>query len=288
MKEELTMKNIDIFGDPEYLYPYKFDVEKVFKQIENATLGFTEKVGTKRVVLGISGGKDSSIIAWAMKKILGAKNVFGVMMPNGVQPDIADAEQVFAETGINKLEVNIGKAFEELFDEVKFEAEAAVASDESLNMTDTKINMPPRLRMTALFGVAQAVNGIVLNTDNLEEICLGYYTIFGDGAGSFGPIRDLTVPEVLQLGKWLGVPDNLVYKTPGDGLQAEGDEARMGISYAEMHEFLRKNGGSDEMKKKVIERYYKNKFKTDIVNIPCPKFEFPNFLTGENTEVLPF
>lgn len=259
---------------------YKFDAAEAFAVIEKDLLDFTSKLGTKKVVLGISGGKDSTIIARMCAKILGPENVYGVMLPNGHQSDIADSMQAIKESGITSYAIDISNAFNALLDQLHYNG--------LKESTDTKINLPPRLRMSTLYAVAQTVGGIVLNTDNLCEILAGYYTIYGDGAGSYGPIRDLTVHEVLELGKWLGVSENLLYKKPGDGLQAQGDEDRLGFTYEDMHKFIRFNEGSDELKKKVSERYLKNKFKTDIVNIPCPKLYLPNYVSDENTEEIPF
>ena len=253
---------------------YSFDVERVFEKIKEDTLAFAAKVGTKKVILGISSGKDSSIIAKLEAKILGPENVYGVMMPNGLQKDISDSMQAIKESCINSYAIDISNAYNALIDQMHFNG--------LKESKDAAINLPPRIRMSTLFAIGQTIGAVVLNTDQLCEILTGYYTIFGDGSGSYGPLRDLTVHEVLELGTWLGVSKELVYKTPGDGLQAQGDEERMGMTYEDMHKFIRFNEGSDEFKAKLTERYHKNKFKTDIVNIPCPKFGLPNYVTGEN------
>lgn len=253
---------------------YRFDPEDCYNKIKDQFLTWISDVNCKNVVLGISGGKDSTVCAYLLAKILGPEHVYGVMLPNGLQKDISDSMEVIKLTGINSSAFDISNAVNTLTDQLKFNGFTP--------SVDTTINMPPRVRMTALYAIAQTVNGIVINTDNLDEIISGYYTIFGDGAGSYGLLRNLTVGEVIELGKWLGVPEHLIMKTPGDGLQAQGDEARLGFKYADLDNYIRKNEGTDEFKVKLIERYVKNKFKTDIVNIPCPKFTFPNFVTNEN------
>ena len=95
------------------------------------------------------------------------------------------------------------------------------------------------------------------------------------------PLRNLTVGEVIELGKWLGVPEHLIMKKPGDGLQPQGDEERLGIKYADLDNFIRKNEGTDEFKQKILKRYAANKFKTDIINIPAPVFDYPDFVTNK-------
>ena len=262
--------------------PYNFYPVEAFAVLQKHATEFLEKVGTKRVVLGISGGKDSTVAAAAFAKIVGPKNVFGVMMPCGVQADIDDSKRVIKELGINGLEVNIGAAFEELFDEVKFESEAAVRFDEALDFTTTKINMPPRLRMTTLYGVAQAINGIVLNTCDLSEDCCSYATLYGDCAGSYAPLQGLTVTEIIELGDCLGLPRDLVHKVPADGLQAQTDEDRLGFKYADLDLFIRKNLGTDEFKQMIHRKYLAGKFKTDMVRIPQPDYGYPNFVATYN------
>lgn len=248
---------------------YTFNPSEAYEQIRTQQLEWMSKIGAKKVVFGVSGGKDSTAMAWLEAKILGKENVIGVMMPNGLQKDIGDSMRVIRETGIKSYIVDISNAVNALSDQLSYNGIKA--------SEDTKINLPPRIRMATLFAVGQTEGAIVLNTDNRDEIVAGYYTLFGDGAGSYGPIRNLTVSEVIELGVWLGAPEELMVKKPGDGLQALGDEERLGFKYYELDNFIRKNEGSDDFKKMVLERKEKNKFKTDIVNIPAPTFSYPDF-----------
>lgn len=247
---------------------YIFNPEDCYNQIKNQFLDWFKNVNCTNVVLGISGGKDSTVCAYLLAKMLGPEHVYGIMLPNGLQKDINDSMEVIKLTGINSKAFDIGNAVNALTDQLKYNGLTP--------SVDTTINMPPRVRMTALYAIAQTVNGIVINTDNLDEIVSGYYTIFGDGAGSYGLLRNLTVGEVIELGKWLGVPEHLIMKTPGDGLQEKGDEDRLGFKYADLDNYIRKNAGPDEFKGMILKRYFANKFKTDIVNIPAPKFDYPN------------
>lgn len=190
---------------------YNFNPEECFNDIKQQFMEWFANVPCENVVLGISGGKDSTVCGYLLSKILGPEHVYGVMMPNGLQKDIADSREVIKLTGINSSAIDISNAVNALTDQLKYNGFTP--------SSNTVINMPPRVRMTALYAVAQTVNGIVINTDNLDEIISGYYTIFGDGAGSYGLLRNLTVTEVIELGKWLGVPEHLIMKKPGDGLQ---------------------------------------------------------------------
>lgn len=250
---------------------YEFNTEQVYNYLCSQWKAWSFYTQCQKYVLGISGGKDSTIIAKIAADKFGRENVYGVMMPNGDQRDLDDAKRVFDITGINRLFVNIKAAY----DDIAFRVETSGSVPFRLS-NDSRINLAPRIRMSVLYAVAQTVGGIVLNTDNLSEIVLGYYTIFGDGAGTYGPLRDLTVTEVLKIGDYLGLPSELVHKTPGDGLQADGDEARFGFSYADLDRFIRTGEGDKDTVEKIMVRYHRNQFKTQIVNIPSPAFWFNN------------
>ena len=183
-------------------------------------------------VLGISGGKDSSVCAALCAEALGAERVIGVTMPNGAQPDIDDSFRLIGHLGIRKYHVNVGPAFEALMKEVE-EQLGGPASRQ------TRINMAPRLRMTALYAISQSNNGRVVNTCNLSEDWVGYSTRYGDAAGDFSPLGGLTVQEVVAVGKVLGLPSDLVEKAPSDGLTGRSDEENLGLSYQDIHRYIR-------------------------------------------------
>lgn len=242
--------------------------------MEEHSLKFLDNVGTRRVVLGISGGKDSTVVAAAFAKIVGPENVYGVMMPCGVQHDIADSKRAIALTSINSMEVNIGEAFKDLLGKVVHEVKSNTTARD---FTSTKVNMLPRLRMAVLYGVAQAVNGIVLNICNRSERILGYATLFSDFAGSYSPFQDLTVSEVIALGKWLKLPADLVEKTPADGLQESTDEDRLGIKYAAADRLIRFDDGDDADRALLCKKHAANKFKLDMLHIAGPDYGYPDF-----------
>ena len=202
-------------------------------------------------VIGISGGKDSTIIAALLVKALGKDKVIGVMMPNGVQPDISDSERVIEFLGIKGYEVNI-------YDQ--YNAEVSALREAGIEPTkDTLINIGPRLRMTTLYAVAQALpnGGRVCNTCNKSEDYIGYSTKYGDAAGDFSPCADFTVTEMLQIGDALGLPYDLVHKTPSDGLCGKTDEDNLGFTYAELDKYIETGFIKDPDKKAIIDRKHR-------------------------------
>ena len=232
----------------------------------NWTKSILEKNHQTKVVIGISGGKDSSVVAAICAKAIGPENVIGVMMPNGEQKDIADSQSLIAHLGIKSTTVNIGNAFNDLCNAINLGVELSY---------DTKTNLPARLRMSTLYAVAQTVGGFVANTCNLSEDTVGYATLFGDNAGSFAPISKLTTEEVMEIGDDLGLPFELVHKVPIDGLQPKTDEDKLGFTYHEVNELIRK-GIKGPHFDKIMDMYRKNKFKLDIVRIPYFDPHLPN------------
>ena len=213
-------------------------------------------------VLGISGGKDSSVCAALCAEALGAERVIGVTMPNGAQPDIDDSFRLIGHLGIRKYHVNVGPAFEALMKEVE-EQLGGPASRQ------TRINMAPRLRMTALYAISQSNNGRVVNTCNLSEDWVGYSTRYGDAAGDFSPLGGLTVQEVVAVGKVLGLPSDLVEKAPSDGLTGLTDEDNLGFTYAVLDKYIRTGVCEDPDTKALIDRkHVQNLFKLQ----PIPHF----------------
>lgn len=232
----------------------------------NWTKAILEKNRQTKVVVGISGGKDSSVVAAICAKAIGPENVIGVMMPCGIQKDIADSQKLIDFLGIKSVTVNIGHAFETLCNSMNLGVELSY---------DTLTNLPARLRMSTLYAVSQTVGGFVANTCNLSEDTVGYATLYGDNAGSFAPISKLTTEEVMEIGDDLGLPFELVHKVPIDGLQPKTDEDKLGFTYHEVNELIRK-GIKGPHFEKIMDMYRKNKFKLDIVRIPYFDPHLPN------------
>jgi NAD+ synthase len=229
---------------------------------------------SKKWVIAISGGKDSTIVAALAAKLFGKENVIGVTLPCDEQKDINDSMRVINAYCGQHININIGDMFHSILNGL--DVNCLEASN------DTKINIPPRLRMTVTYAVAQTVNGIVLNTSNLTEDILGYCTLWGDTTGSYAPLQGLTVTEVLSLGKWLGIDEDLVYKVPADGLQGQTDEERLGMKYYEVDNIIRGNYTDIVLMHNIYTRYRANKFKLDMIKLPGPKFEF---LTNSIVEI---
>ncbi len=217
-------------------------------------------------VLGISGGKDSSVAAALCAEALGKDRVIGVTMPNSVQPDIADSFRIIEHLGIRSYNVNIGASFDALMAEV----ESALGHEAS---NQTRINMAPRLRMTTLYAVSQSNNGRVVNTCNLSEDWVGYSTRYGDCAGDFSPLSKLTVTEVKEIGRFLGLPDSLVDKVPIDGLCGKTDEENLGFTYDTLDKYIR---GTEEpaphIKELIDKKHVANLFKLEYMPIFDPGF----------------
>lgn len=233
-----------------------FNAEKVKNQCVKWIQDFFEENGKGcNAVLGISGGKDSSIAAALCVEALGKDRVIGVLMPNGVQHDIDCAYMLVNHLGIKHFEVNIKDAVEGLISSIPF-----TLSEQS------KTNLPPRIRMSTLYAVSQSNNGRVVNTCNLSEDWVGYSTRYGDAAGDFSPLSNLTVTEIKQIGRILGVPDELVDKVPIDGLCGKTDEDNLGFTYAELDTYIR-TGKIDDLAKKerIDDLHKKNLFKLQLM-----------------------
>lgn len=243
---------------------YKFDAKKTKEDLVEWIANWFETNGKGcNAVVGISGGKDSSIVAALCVEALGKDRVIGVLMPNGVQNDIDYAFKAVRYLDIKYLDFDISQVNTRILDEL---------DDKNVEVSEqTRINLPPRIRMTVLYAISQSMNGRVANTCNLSEDYVGYATRYGDSAGDFSPLSDLTVTEVLQIGDELGLPKELVYKTPSDGLCGKTDEDNLGFAYATLDRYIRTGEIEDkEIKEKIDEMHEKNKFKLDLM----PKFEY--------------
>lgn len=231
---------------------YDFNAERAaLGCIEWIRNWFEENGPGCNAVLGISGGKDSSIAAALCVKALGRERVIGVLMPQGEQFDIDYSHRLCDILGIKKIVVNIGDTVASLKAALPFEASVQAVT-----------NIPPRVRMTVLYAVAQSNNGRVANTCNLSEDWVGYATRYGDGAGDFGPISNFTVQEVKAIGRYLGLPEELIVKPPIDGLCGKTDEDNLGFTYAALDAYIREGIEPPKEIKDKIDRLHRiNLFK---------------------------
>lgn len=238
---------------------YKFDVkETTAKCVQWIRNWFEENGQGCNAVVGISGGKDSSVVAALCVEALGKDRVIGVLMPCGVQADINMARKLVDFLGIKSYEVNVEDAVNGVLNNIK---------DVELT-TQARTNLPPRIRMTTLYAVSQSVNGRVANTCNLSEDWVGYSTRYGDSVGDFSPLSRLTVTEVKAIGKELGLPLDLVEKVPIDGLCGKTDEENLGFTYAMLDTYIREGICEDAAIKERIDTLHKrNLFKLELM--PC-------------------
>ena len=236
-----------------------FDAKKVKDEIVEWIRDFFDKNGKGcNAVVGISGGKDSSVVAALCVEALGRDRVIGVLMPNGEQNDIDMARKLVDFLDIMNFEVNIKEAVN------------GVLNSLPMNGYDiseqTITNLPARIRMTTLYALSQSMNGRVANTCNLSEDWVGYATRYGDAAGDFSPLSQLTVTEVKEIGRILGLPTELVDKTPSDGLCGKTDEDNLGFTYEVLDRYIRTGEIDDEdIKNKIDTMHEKNLFKLQLM-----------------------
>ena len=217
-------------------------------------------------VIGISGGKDSSVVAALCVEALGKHKVIGVLMPNGKQKDLEDAMNVCSILHIDYTVINI----EHIVKEFSISVENYLEADWNTSFSEqTKINLPPRIRMATLYAVSQSINGRVACTDNLSESYVGYSTRWGDNVGDFSPLANLTTDEVVAIGDACGLPYELTHKTPSDGLCGKTDEDNFGFTYEVLNKYILTGECEDEdIKAKIDEKHQKNLFKLQ----PIPTF----------------
>ncbi len=241
-----------------------FDALKVKNEIVIWIKEWFEQNGLGcNAVVGISGGKDSSVVAALCVEALGAERVVGVLMPNGVQHDIDMAKKLVDHLKIKRFIINIKDTYDAMIKQVSENIEFVTEQ--------TRINLAPRIRMSALYAVSQSVNGRVANTCNLSEDWVGYATRYGDAAGDFSPLSYLTVTEVKEIGKVLELPNELVNKTPIDGLCGKTDEENLGFTYAVLDQYIRTGICENKEIKERIDHLNKiNKFKLELM----PTFKY--------------
>lgn len=250
----------------------EFNAKKVKHDIVAWIRNWFEENGKDcNAIVGISGGKDSSIVAALCAEALGKSRVIGVLMPNGIQGDIDMAQKLVDFLQIEHVTINIKTTHDALYQEL--EQVLCKVSDQ------TRFNMPARIRMTTLYAISQSKNGRVANTCNLSEDWVGYSTRYGDSAGDFSPISSLTVTELIAIGKELGLPSDLVEKVPIDGLCGKTDEDNLGFSYAVLDQYIRTGICSDEeVKSRIDSMHERNLFKMQLM----PSFEYNSSLDDKS------
>lgn len=240
-----------------------FDAKKVKNEIVEWIRNWFEENGKDcNAIVGVSGGIDSSVVTALCVKALGKDRVFGIKMPCGEQPDIEYANMLIKYLGIKSYTMNIWDAVIGIDNQFPTDIEVS---------KQTTINLPPRIRMAALYAISQSLNGRVINTCNMSESYVGFDTRYGDSAGDMSPLANLTKTEVITIAKEIGLPNELVYKTPQDGLTGLTDEQSFGFTYAELDAYIRDGiEPNKEVKAKIDSMHEKNLFKLQ----PMPSFVY--------------
>lgn len=249
----------------------KNKLEKITNELIEWIKVSIENTGGTRAIIGISGGKDSSVTAALCVKALGKENVLGILMPNGIQEDIGYSKELCSFLDIKSTEINIVdiyNRFEFSLNNIKREIMPEISNN-------TRINLPPRIRMTILYAVSQSVdNSRVINTSNLSEDWIGYSTVYGDTAGAFSPLGMLTSDEVIQIGEFIGLPDKFILKKPSDGLTGKSDEDNFGFSYEVLNKYIREGKIEDPgVKNKIDSMHRSSRFKYQAIPIFDPGLE---------------
>ena len=244
-------------------YMDSFDAVKVKNDIVAWIRNWFKENGDGcNAIIGISGGKDSTVVAALCVEALGKDRVLGVKLPCGIQSDIKDANRLIDFLGIESYEINIENAYKDILSRVS-SANTGVSKQ-------CRENLPPRIRMATLYAVSQSVNGRVANTCNLSEDWVGYSTRYGDSVGDFSPLSMLTTDEVIAVGKACGLPDELVEKVPADGLCGKTDEDNLGFTYRALNEYIRTGVCDDSVRKIIDRKHVANLFKLQ----PMPVFRY--------------
>ena len=250
---------------------YNFDVEKNIERIKEFIKDYFVNNATPdtKAVIGISGGKDSTVAAALLVSALGEDRVVGVLMPQGNQKDIDDSHEVCDILGIAACEIDIGPACAALYRSI----------DEGYDYDHTTVtnipaittNTPSRIRMTTLYAVAATIGGRVCNTGNASEAFVGYTTKYGDLAGDFALLKNFTVSEIFEIGDYLGLPYDLVHKTPSDGMSGKSDEENTGVPYRVIDDYLMYGIYPDQFYYEKMMAAYKRNIHKQVINLPAPR-----------------
>jgi NAD+ synthase len=200
--------------------------------------------GARGVAVGLSGGIDSAVVV-RLCQMATPDHVVGIVMPCHSDPqDEADARLVAEQFGIPTMHVDLAPAFDRLLADLAGALAAlpdarAAADPDDAGRRMAIANIKPRLRMTSLYFVANALNYLVAGTGNRSEVTIGYFTKHGDGGVDLLPIGRLFKSEVRELARELGVPEPIIEKPPSAGLWAgQTDEGEMGFTYEDLENYL--------------------------------------------------
>lgn len=246
----------------------EYELKQRMNESINWIKEYVNNSGAKGVIVGNSGGKDSATVIAMSVKALGKENIVAVSMPcNSINADYNDAKLVADTFGVRFIKNDLTKTYTKL-------EEGLNNSIKELGINEitkeTQINIKPRLRMVTLYAVAQTLGYLVIGTGNLCEAMVGYTTKWGDSACDFNPIANFTVPEVLAIGKMLGVPDKIISKAPNDGLGGQTDEEKLGVKYKQIEEMIETGETEEKAKEIIVRKFNSSKHKRE----PIPTFSF--------------
>ena len=246
---------------------YEFNPEKTLPVLIDWIKQRMELSGGTSAVLGLSGGKDSSVTAALMAQAIGADNVYGILMPNRRQSDIEYAREIARLLKIQSAEIDIGPMVDAFYDQM---ADSPLFDNKAIT-PQTRLNLPPRVRLALMYAIAQSIDGArVINTSNMSEDWVGYATVYGDTAGAFSPLGMLTTEEVIAIGRLLEIPEKFLIKPPADGLTGQTDEMVLGFSYEVVNQYIREGILPEPVTREKIDRAHKfSRFKFE----PIPMFD---------------
>lgn len=253
-----------------------FNAKKTKDDLVQWIRGWFEENGPGcNAIIGISGGKDSTVVAALCVEALGKDRVIGVMMPNGDWSDVEMSQEVIKHLGIQSILLDIKDAVNGVLTNIEYGYYDNVVQGKGLGWLtfsdQTRVNLPPRIRMATLYAIAQSINGRVSNNCNLSEDWVGYSTRWGDSVGDFSPLSNLTVTEVKAIGYALGLPSKFIEKVPSDGLCGKTDEDNLGFTYEVLDSYIRTGMCEDPVTKEKIDTLHdKNLFKL----LPMPSFYY--------------
>lgn len=242
----------------------EFNAQEHTNKIIDFIRDYYQKNNLGGVVLGISGGKDSGVVAGLFAKAIGPENVIGITMPcHSQSTDATDAKLVADKFGFKLINLDLTTVYDQFEEEAK-------KIDDFVISEDSEINLKPRLRMSTLYYIAQMYTKknnkvyLVAGTGNKCEIYVGYFTKGGDGVSDINVLGDLTVEEVIKVGEVIGVPETVLYKTPSDGLSGKSDEDKLGFTYKDVAKVIYGEEVDEEVKTKIERKHAANQHKFNI------------------------
>lgn len=254
------------------MFDASYEVNNIVKFIRN----YYTKNNLKGVVLGISGGKDSAVVAALFCKAIGSENVLGVTLPcHSLEIDKTDAQKVSEKFNFELINIDLTNTYDCFINEIN---KLGNFSEEELK--NSNINIKPKLRMSSLYYLAQLYSQlkggtyIVAGTSNKSELYVGYFTKGGDSTYDIGVLNDYTVDEVIKIGKYLEVPESIINKIPSDGLSQMSDEEKLGVKYKDIELYMKNEIKEGKIKDKIEELHKSSLHK---FNIPVYKRDEMNY-----------